>query len=227
MKILVLAAHPDDEVLGCGGTIARRARQGHDVRLVILGEGITSRSNQREQAAASDLDRLHATARRAAELLGVPAPRFHKLPDNRFDTLPLLEIVKIIEREVREFEPEVVYTQHGGDLNLDHVITFRAALIATRPTSACLVRAVYAYQVASSTDWSFGQFAPEFRPQAFVNIADTLDLKLAAMRAYESEAREFPHPRSSEALRAAAAHCGSQVGLTAAEAFAVVREIQS
>jgi LmbE family N-acetylglucosaminyl deacetylase len=225
MRILVLAAHPDDEVLGCGGTIARRVREGHDVRIVILGEGITSRFDRREEAATNDLDRLHLASRRAAELLGAPSPRLYKLPDNRFDTIPLLDVVKVIEREVRDFTPEIVYSQHGGDLNIDHVVTFRATLIATRPLAGCPVRQVYAYEVASSTDWSFGQFAPEFRPQVFVNISDTLDRKLAAMSAYESESRTFPHPRSPEALRAAAARCGSHVGLAAAEAFALVREV--
>lgn len=226
MKMLVLAAHPDDEVLGCGGTMARAVRRGDDVRIVILGEGITSRFDRREAADPRDLERLQSAARRAAAVLGVGPPRMHGLPDNRFDTVPLLEVVKLVEREVAEFRPDVVYTQHGGDLNIDHVVTFRATLIAARPTEGCPVRTVYAYEVASSSEWAFGQFAPEFRPQTFVDVADTLELKLAAMRAYESEDRKFPHPRSSEALRAAAARYGSQAGLAAAEAFAVVRDIQ-
>ncbi len=225
MRMLVLAAHPDDEVLGCGGTMARAVRRGDDVRIVILGEGITSRFERREEADPRELDRLRDAARRAAEALGVGPPRMHGLPDNRFDTVPLLDVVKLVEREVREFRPDVVYTQHGGDLNIDHAVTFRATLVATRPTDDCPVRTVYAYEVASSSEWAFGQFSPEFRPQTFVDVAETLESKLAAMRAYESEDRRFPHPRSAEALRAAAVRCGSQVGLKAAEAFAVVRDV--
>ena len=225
MRMLVLAAHPDDEVLGCGGTMARAVRRGDDVRIVILGEGITSRFERREEADPRELDRLRDSARRAAEALGVGPPRMHGLPDNRFDTVPLLDVVKLVEREVREFRPDVVFTQHGGDLNIDHVVTFRATLVATRPTDDCPVRTVYAYEVASSSEWAFGQFAPEFRPQTFVDVADTLELKLTAMRAYESEDRRFPHPRSAAALRAAAVRCGSQVGLKAAEAFSLVRDV--
>jgi len=135
-------------------------------------------------------------------------------------------VVKTIERLIDQVRPSVVYTQHGGDLNIDHVVTYRATLTATRPMADCPVRAVYAYEVASSTEWSFGQFSPPFRPQLFVDIAGTLETKIEAMQAYTSEARPFPHPRSPESLRAIACRWGTTVGLAAAEAFHVVREIR-
>ena len=149
----------------------------------------------------------------------------YNLPDNRFDTVPLLDVVKIIEELVEKLQPDTVYTQHGGDLNIDHVVTYRATLTATRPMVGTPVKTLYAYEVASSTEWSFQQFSPVFHANAFVDISETLETKIAAMQVYESEARAFPHPRSPEALRAIAQRWGSVVGLHAAEAFQVIYAI--
>jgi len=226
MNVLVIAAHPDDEVLGCGGTMARLAKEGHHVYIAILGEGITSRFNQREHADATQIGQLHGHSRKVAQLLGAKDVVLASLPDNRFDTVPLLEVAKVIEDLIKKYQPQVVYTQHGGDLNVDHVVTFRATLIATRPMADCTVRAVYAYPVASSSEWAFQQFSPAFAPNLYVDIGDTLEVKIQAMQLYESEARAFPHPRSPEALRAAALHWGSNVGVPAAEPFQVIREIR-
>ena len=224
-RILVVAAHPDDEVLGCGGTMARLAQAGNEVYVAILGEGITSRYDRREQADRTEVERLQARSRAVAGVLGIKDVFTFELPDNRFDTVPLLDVVKLIEEVVGKIRPDVVYTQHGGDLNVDHVITHRATLTATRPTSDCPVKAVYGYEVASSSEWAFQQFAPVFHPNVFVDIASTLEAKIRAMQAYESEARPFPHPRSPEALRAAALRWGSVVGVKAAEAFQCVRQV--
>jgi LmbE family N-acetylglucosaminyl deacetylase len=222
MKVLVIAAHPDDEVLGCGGTIARLAREGHDVFVAILGEGITSRYQQREKADRDLVEALHARSSQVAEFLGVREVFFYQLPDNRFDTVPLLDVVKIIEELVEKLQPQAVYTQHGGDLNIDHVIVYRATLTALRPMKGTSVKALYAYEVPSSTDWSFAQFEPFFRPSVFFDISVFLDTKVQAMQLYESEAQPFPHPRSPEALRAFARRWGSTVGLEAAEVFVLV-----
>lgn len=226
MSILVIAAHPDDEVLGCGGSIARFAREGRDVHVAILGEGITSRYTEREKADPQLIEALREDSRSVARRLGVRGLHQYSLPDNRFDSVPLLEVVKLIEELIAEIEPVTVFTQHGGDLNVDHAIVFRATMIATRPMAGCSVREVYAYAVASSTEWAFQHFAPPFRPDTFVDISDTLQAKIDAMQAYESEARPFPHPRSPEALQAAAAYWGSAVGLAAAEPFECVRAIR-
>jgi LmbE family N-acetylglucosaminyl deacetylase len=226
MKVLVIAAHPDDEVLGCGGTIARRAQDGDEVYIAILGEGITSRYAQREEADPSLTADLHARSCQVAKDLGARDIFLANLPDNRFDTVPLLEVVKLLENLVRRFQPQVVYTQHGGDLNIDHGVVYRATLCATRPVAGHPVREVYAYEVASSTEWAFQKFEPSFRPNLFMDISSTLVQKIAAMQTYESEARPFPHPRSPEALRAAAQRWGSAVGLQAAEAFELVRSIR-
>ncbi|HEX3144481.1 MAG TPA: PIG-L deacetylase family protein [Pyrinomonadaceae bacterium] len=226
MNILVIAAHPDDEVLGCGGTIGRLTQEGHDVSIAILGEGITSRSAQRENANPEDLKSLQAQTRKVAQALGAREPFTFGLPDNRFDTLALLDIVKIIEKLIDQIEPQVIYTQHGGDLNVDHSAVYRATLTATRPMAGCPVKQLYAFEVPSATEWAFQQFAPAFHPNVFVDISATLELKINAMQIYDNEARAFPHPRSSEALRAIARRWGSVSGLPAAEAFHLVRSIQ-
>ena len=226
MNALVIAAHPDDEVLGCGGTIRRLAQEGHAVHIAILGEGISSRYPECQQADPNLIKQLHARSQEVADLLGAKDLFVSSLPDNRFDSVPMLDVVRILEDLVEKFQPQVVYTQHGGDLNIDHVITFRATLTATRPMAGCPVKAVYAYEVASSSEWAFQQFSPAFQPNMFVDISATLETKIQAMQTYESEARPFPHPRSPEALRAAARRWGSVVGVVAAEAFQCVREIR-
>jgi LmbE family N-acetylglucosaminyl deacetylase len=226
MNILVIAAHPDDEVLGCGGTMARMARDNHDVFIAILGEGITSRYARREQADPHMLKELQDRSRKAATLVGAKDLFTHSLPDNRFDTVPMLDVVKIIEGLLAKLKPQVVFTQHGGDLNIDHVVTYRATLTATRPMIGSPVKTLYAYEVASSTEWAFQKFSPVFHPNVFMDIGATLETKIQAMQTYESEARPFPHPRSPEALRAIAQRWGSVSGLAAAEAFELIRAIQ-
>jgi len=226
MNVLVVAAHPDDEVLGCGGTIARMSREGHAVCLAILGEGITSRYSDRDAADAAAVEALHERSREASRILGVRNLSLHNLPDNRFDTVPLLDIVKIVEDLVARFRPEVVLTHHGDDLNVDHSIAFRAVLTATRPVQGTPVKEIHAFEVPSSTEWAFGQLHRGFRPNVFVDVGTTLALKIQAMGVYESEVRPFPHPRSPEALQALARFRGSSSGCGAAEAFELIRWVR-
>jgi LmbE family N-acetylglucosaminyl deacetylase len=224
MNVLVVAAHPDDEVLGCGGTIARLAADGAQISILILAEGLTSRADFDPVRDAGLLAVHRDRARRAGHLLGAREVTLAGLPDNRMDTVPLLDVVQTIEREIARVRPELVFTQHGGDLNIDHAITFRATMTATRPLPGSRVRSVYSYEVPSSTDWAFQQFEPRFHPQVFFDIDAQLEMKVAAMEIYESEARAFPHPRSPDALRATARRWGSAAGCAAAEAFHCVRD---
>jgi LmbE family N-acetylglucosaminyl deacetylase len=226
MTVLVVAAHPDDEVLGCGGTIARLARQGHEVYLAILGEGITSRYQRPELADRTLLEGIRQRSRQVAQLLGVKDLFQFQLPDNRFDTVPLLGIVKIVEDLLARVNPDIIYTHHGGDLNIDHLQVHRAVLTATRPGPGQSVKEVYAFETPSSTEWAFGQFSPVFTPSLFVDIECTLYLKIQAMELYETETRAFPHPRSSKALIAIAQRWGTFVGLSAAEPFEVIRMVR-
>jgi LmbE family N-acetylglucosaminyl deacetylase len=224
-RILIIAAHPDDEVLGCGGTIAKLAHNGHEVYIAIIGEGLTSRYNQREHVDPSFVNELKACSRKASQLLGAKEIFFNDLPDNRFDTVPLLDVIKPIEKIVESVRPQVIYTHHGGDLNIDHVVTHRAVLTATRPSAGYKINEIYAFEVPSSTEWTFGQFAPAFRPNVFVDIRNTLETKIKAMQVYESEVQPFPHPRSIIALKSLAQSRGITVGLSSAEAFELIRAI--
>lgn len=226
MTTLVLAAHPDDEVLGCGGTIARLVQEDEAVYVAIFSQGIASRYDEEHPPDGSLTRALRERSRNAAQLLGVKELFLHDLPDNRFDTVPLLDVVKLIERLIDRLRPRVVYTQHGGDLNVDHAVIYRAALTATRPMPGAPVKTLLSYEVGSSTEWSFQKFSPVFSPTVFVDVSATLDLKLQALQAYESEARPYPHPRSPQALRALAQRWGSASGLVAAEAFELIRDIR-
>ena len=226
MTILVVAAHPDDEILGCGGTIKRLSVEGTKVFIAILGEGITSRFKDREKADVGLTDSLRSDCRTAAKLIGAEEVFLYDLPDNRFDSVPLLEVVKIIESIIDQVQPSVVYSHCGGDLNIDHVITHRAVLTATRPTGNCPVQDVYAFEVASSTDWALQQFHSAFRPTVFMDITETIEIKIRALQQYESEVRSFPHPRSPESLRINSKRWGTVVGLQNAEAFELIRSVR-
>jgi LmbE family N-acetylglucosaminyl deacetylase len=226
-SVLVVAAHPDDEILGCGGTMTRLAREGHEVRIAILAEGMSSRYAHREDADQQKLQHLHARAQEAADKVGAKELVLCKLPDNRLDTVPLLDVVKTVEDLVARFRPEIIYTHHPGDLNVDHGVVHRAVLTATRPMTGQCVRDIYAFEVPSSTEWAFQRLEPSFRPNVFVDIADSLETKIAALSCYDTETRKFPHPRSPEALRAIATRWGSVVGLQAAEAFELIRSVRA
>ncbi|MFZ2491220.1 MAG: PIG-L deacetylase family protein [Thermoanaerobaculia bacterium] len=223
-NVLVVAAHPDDEVLGCGATISRLARTGK-VSILILGEGFTSRAEQR-QSGAPELNVLRNNAEAAARVMNASAVEFGGLPDNRFDELALLDVVKLVERAVERIAPTAIFTHHGGDLNVDHQVTFRSVLTATRPMKGHSVRELYSFEVASSTEWAFGRFESAFRPNFFVDVESSIEQKLRAMNQYPDEMRPFPHPRSEDALRAIARRWGSVVGCEYAEAFELIRGIQ-
>jgi LmbE family N-acetylglucosaminyl deacetylase len=225
-SILVVAAHPDDEILGCGGTMTRLAREGNEVRIAILAEGMSSRYAHREDADQQKLQHLHAQAQQAADKVGAKEVVLCKLPDNRLDTVPLLEVVKLVEELITRFRPEVIYTHHPGDLNVDHGVVHRAVLTATRPVAGQWVREIYAFEVPSSTEWAFQRLEPLFRPSVFVEITETLETKIEALACYDTETRKFPHPRSAEALRAIAARWGSVAGLPAVEAFELIRSVR-
>lgn len=224
-NVLVIAAHPDDEILGCGATAARLVEEGHQVKFAILGEGMTSRDSDRASADVSKLAALRQQAHAAARKVGVTSVSLHGLPDNRLDTVPLLDVVKLVERLIDEVRPEVIYTHHPGDLNIDHQIIHRAVLTATRPVQGHPVREIYAFEVPSSTEWAFLEMDGGFRPNVFVDVTRTIDAKIAAMECYETESRKFPHPRSPQVLRAIAMRWGSVAGVAAAEAFELIRKV--
>lgn len=225
-RILVIAAHPDDEVLGCGATVARLASEGKEVFSVILGEGLAARCEKGQSPEPGKLKELSAASRRAGVILGARETRMFDFADNRFDTVPLLDIVKVVESCISEFRPQAIFTHHAADLNIDHCVTNRAVITATRPLEGQTVKEMYAFFVPSSTEWAFGQPGPGFSPNMFVDISGTLDKKVEAMACYGSETRTFPHPRSPEAIRAIAASWGSVAGVLAAEPFELIRGVR-
>src|SRR5437870_5094076 len=211
---LVIAAHPDDEVLGCGGVLALHARAGDLVTIVIVCEGESLRYGPGGVGQSAHI-------LRAAEKLGIRDLRALRFPDQTLETIRLTELIAPLEKIVREVRPRVVYCQYGGDVNRDHQILFKAALVATRPTET-YIDAVYAFDTASSTEWAYPR---TFVPDTWVDISATLGTKLAAMACYESELRPYPLPRSLKALAHRARASGNQVCLDAAEVFMTVRRI--
>lgn len=212
--VLCIAAHPDDEVLGCGGVLARHARNGDDVTIVIACEGESLRYGPGGVGQENHIQR-------AADRLGCRSLRHLRFPDQALDTIRLTDIIAPLEKIVREVQPRVVYAQHGGDVNRDHHLLFQAIQVATRPTETC-IESVYAFDTASSTEWAYPR---TFVPDTWIDIAATLDVKLAAMACYESELRPYPHPRSLMALEHRARALGNQVCMEAAEVFMTVRRI--
>ena len=226
MTVLVVAAHPDDEVLGAGASMARFAAEGRPVHTLILGEGATSRVDDRTEADRDELDALVASSREAARRLGTAAPVHGGLPDNRFDGVDLLDVVKLVERELERVQPDLVLTHFAGDLNVDHRITASAVVTATRPQPAQGVRTVLSFEVPSATEWAFGTTGAGFEPTTFIDVSATLATKLHALEAYAGELRPSPHARSLEAIEHLARWRGATVGCEAAEAFHLVRAVR-
>ena len=220
-SVLVLAAHPDDEVLGCGGSIARLARSGARVHVAFLADGVTARPG----APAEELDARRNAARRAGEVLGVSSLSFGDFPDNRMDTVTLLDVVQAIEALIATHQPDTLFTHHSGDVNVDHRRIHEAVTAACRPQTGHPVRTLLSFEVPSSTEWQLPGPATAFVPNWFVDISETLQLKLAALDAYAAELREWPHPRSRRGVTHLAHWRGATVGVDAAEAFVLGRQL--
>lgn len=224
MKILIVAAHPDDEVLGCGGTVAKLAPD-NTITTMILGEGITSRDIHQQEKDLK-LTTIREQCKKANSSLGVKTVFFEHFPDNKFDSIPLLDIVKPIEKLIKKIRPEKIFTHHHGDLNLDHRITQQAVLTATRPFGDNPVKKILSFEVLSSTEWNVQDKATMFFPNTWINISDTLQTKLDAMQEYTGELCAYPHPRSIDGIKILAARRGLEVGFPYAEAFRLLRSIE-
>ncbi len=226
-KILIVAAHPDDEVLGCGATIAKLARQGHEAYTLILGEGKTSRQPDCKAASLRrEINGLKKETEKANGLLGVKKVFWSSFPDNRFDSVSLLDIVKEIEKIKERIRPEIIFTHHAGCLNIDHEITFRAVLTAARPTKSETVKDIYSFEVPSSTEWNSYSKETAFIPNVFSDVDDTIDIKIRAMAEYKSELREYPHPRSLQHIKEIAKVNGTKAGLEYSENFVLIRSVK-
>lgn len=223
-SILILAAHPDDEVLGCGGTIAKLADEGAIIHVAFLADGVFSREGD-AGAQQAELAARRAAAQKGCDILGVKSVFFGEFPDNRMDTIALLDIIKPIEALVAKYQPDTTFTHHAGDVNIDHRRIHEAVVTACRPQRGHPVKTLLCFEVPSSTEWQLPGSAPVFAPNWFVDISDTLERKLAALDAYAAELRAWPHPRSRQAVEHLAHWRGATVGVDAAEAFALGRQL--
>jgi LmbE family N-acetylglucosaminyl deacetylase len=219
--VLVVAAHADDEALGCGGTMARHAAAGDRVHVVFVADGVTSRVD----AGDGELALRQQASARACTILGVTSSTFLGLPDNQLDSIPLLDIVQPLEGICAKLAPEVVYTHHYGDLNVDHRVTHQAVMTTCRPLPGATVKEILTFEVISSTEWGSVGLAP-FLPNLFVDIGEQLDIKLRALKAYGLEMRNPPHSRNLMHAQCLAQHHGYCLGVDAAEAFMVMRAIR-
>ena len=221
-SILIVVAHPDDEVLGCGGAIAKHCKNGDDVSILFLSDGVGSRdeSNFDEKVLLRQKD-----AKMACSELGVENLRFESFPDNRLDHTPVLDIVKIIENEISKYKPSLIYTHHSGDVNIDNRCVHNAVVTACRPQPGFSEKKLLFFETLSSTEWMPSRSMKTFIPNFFIDISEYLTIKQKAMSLYESELRVFPHPRSIKSIEHLASWRGSMIGVNAAEAFEVGRII--
>ena len=234
MNILIIAAHPDDEVLGMGGTIAKHTSQHDTVSIIYMATGITGRRELLESEYEiknipkkiqedwqQEIGKLRQDANKSARLLKVKNVKFFDFPDNEMDGIHLLKVVKVIEKEIKSAKPDRIYTNHYGDLNVDHKVVYNATLVACRPTNFP-VKEILSFEVLSSTEWSYPY---NFNPNHFINIEKYLGKKIKAMELFVNEIRKFPHPRSSENIKHVARRWGSVSGFNAAEAFELIRRL--
>lgn len=225
--VCVIAAHPDDEILGCGGTIAKHIDNGDEVHVTIMAEGVTSRKEQRSyEKDKLLLEELKVTAQEVNNCIGSTSVRLFDLPDNRMDSLELLDVIKLVEKVIAEFNPNIIYTHFGSDVNIDHQLTYDAVVTACRPTPNQAIRTVLCFETPSSTEWQPSSSRIPFAPNWFISLnEEQMRKKMAALDVYHSEMRNFPHPRSFKAIEALAQWRGASVGTTYAEAFVLARNI--
>jgi LmbE family N-acetylglucosaminyl deacetylase len=221
---LILAAHPDDEVLGCGGTIAKLVDQGESVHVAFLADGVTSRDAD-AQSMLTEREARRAAARKACDILGAQSVSFADFPDNRMDSVVLLDVVKTIELLIATHKPDTVFTHHAGDVNVDHRRIHEAVIPACRPQRNHPVRTLLFFEVPSSTEWQVPGSGAAFEPYWFVDVSDVLPRKLAALDAYSAELRAWPHPRSRQGVEHLARWRGATIGAHAAEAFILGRHL--
>jgi len=219
-RVVVIGAHPDDELLGAGGTLARHVLAGDEVHAIVIADGAGSRYPDQM------ITTLEKDAQRAAQTIGFASLRLQALPDQRLDTVPFIELTQLIESVLDDVCPHVVYTHFPGDVNADHGLVARAAWTACRPYSRPELRRFAVFETPSSTEWAWPMDGASLNPNHFVDVTGTLDIKIAAMECYETELRDYPHPRSSRALRERAAYWGSQIGRLAAEPFRILRDVE-
>ena len=222
-KILIVAAHPDDEVLGCFGTVARLIKEGYEAYTLILGEGKTSRDEERViENRKDDIAILNTEIQKANDTIGIKKVFVESFPDNRFDSVDLLDIIKVVSKVKEEVQPDIIFTHYEHDLNIDHQVTYKAVITATRPMEDECVKEIYSFEILSSTEWNYPL---SFSADTFYDISETIELKVEAMKIYDSELCQYPHPRSLEGIELNGKYQGMRVGKKYVEAFKSIRKI--
>jgi len=219
-NILIIAAHPDDELLGIGGTVIKHVEDGDKVFALILGEGAVSRDG----SSIKDIKRLHQQTYAASKVVGFKEVFFCDFPDNSFDTVSLLAITKKVEFYLNKIAPQIVYTHFQNDLNIDHRRTFEAVLTACRPCNEKSPDELYTFETLSSTEWQTKNVL-QFQPNSYVNIENFIDKKIKALGKYAVEMKKYPHSRSEEGIRILAQYRGLESGFKFAEAFCLIRRM--
>jgi N-acetylglucosamine malate deacetylase 1 len=224
--VTVFVAHPDDEVLGMGGTIAKHRKNRDLVHIVILAEGVTSRNNCNKSESEKKLIDLSIAAQKAHKILNSTSLELCSFPDNRMDSVDRLDVVKVVEKYLGQHNPNIVYTHHAGDLNIDHRRVHEAVVTACRPIPDNSIKRLLFFEVPSSTEYQTSLSTLYFMPNWFVNISKTFKTKMQALKEYESEMRSFPHARSYEVIESLAKWRGASVGEEVAEAFMLGRNLE-
>jgi N-acetylglucosamine malate deacetylase 1 len=223
-SVLVVVAHPDDEILGCGGTMARHVVDGDEVDVLFMADGVTARRHA--ESTEGKVEERNYSAELACKVIGTHKPRFLGFPDNRMDSCSILDITQTLERVIDELSPRLIYTHHDKDLNIDHQLTHQAVMTACRPQPKSSVSEIYSFEVLSSTGWGSPTANNTFVPNSFVDVTGVWEKKMEALQCYNAELRDFPHARSYKSVEALARYRGVSVGLEYAEAFQLERKIR-
>tara|TARA_B100000700_G_scaffold326960_1_gene440074 strand:- start:1002 stop:1688 length:687 start_codon:yes stop_codon:yes gene_type:complete len=222
-NVLVVASHPDDEVLGCGGTIYNLKKKGAKISALFLSDGESSRKHSKINKLI--LERKNQ-AIKAGKILGIKNISFGNFPDNSMDTVPILKIIQFIEKKIKKTRPDVIFTHFENDLNVDHQITSKAVVTACRPVKNQTVKSIFFFEILSSSEWNISTKNKIFKPNFYVDITKSLKFKLRALKYYKREMRKWPHPRSIEGVKLLSKTRGSTVGLANAEAFILGRHVE-
>ena len=218
-KVLVIAAHPDDEILGCGGTLSKLNKSGYKVNVIFMSDGVSSRNFINSQSLKKQIINRQNSALLANKIIGSKIIKFFDYPDNQFDKIPLLKIIKELERIIFKIKPNIIFTHSNSDLNIDHEIISRAVVTACRPYANFFLRTLLSFEIPSSTDFNFFNKENKFKPNFFVDISKTLKFKINALKKYSSEIRKYPHPLSLNHIKNLSKVRGSNIGVDSAEAF--------